>query len=128
MTRLNGEADAFTPSGEVVHTRVLSSPDHYGVTACVFLRRDHKCALQVAGERAGFHPWRFKPFYCVLHPLDLDDDGRITLDETVALLEEPASCLRASEQAVSLLEIFAQELRYLMGDEEYQRALLEHRG
>jgi hypothetical protein len=114
------EADEFVPTGRVVHSRVLPDPDHYGGSACVFLREDHKCALQVAGQTAGMHPWRFKPFYCVLHPLDLDEQGRITLDETEALLTEPGSCLRPAGGTIPLLKTFEPELRYLLGDEQYQ--------
>ncbi|MCX8025754.1 MAG: hypothetical protein N3A60_11175, partial [Thermanaerothrix sp.] len=106
-----------------VHTRVYADPAHYAGSACVFLRPDYKCALQVAGEAAGYHPWRFKPFYCILHPLDLDEQGRITLDAADALAEEPASCLRWAEEAQSLLDLFAEELRYLLGDEAYQTLL-----
>ncbi len=109
------EDDPFTPSRRVIHSRVLPDAGHYGGTACVFLRDDHKCALQVAAEQAGLHPWRFKPFYCILHPLDLTEDGQITLDEAEALLQEPGSCLRPAEKPQLLMEIFAEELRYLLG-------------
>lgn len=114
------EVDAFVPSGWVLHTRVRPDPGHYAGSACIFLRSDYKCALQVAGEAAGQHPWRFKPFYCILHPLDLDEDGRITLDEAAALAEEPGSCLRWADQAQPLLDLFEEELRYLLGDAAYQ--------
>jgi hypothetical protein len=115
------EADEFSPSGKVVHSTVLPDREHYGGTACIFLREDYKCALQVAGQSAGLHPWRFKPFYCILHPLDLDDEGRITLDETAALIDEEGSCLRPAESPRPLLETFEAELRYFLGDEEYSR-------
>lgn len=109
------EDDPFTASGRVVHTRVLENAAHYGGTACVFWRpEDAKCALQVAAQAAGEHPWRYKPFYCILHPLDLDDEGHITLDETAALLDESASCLRPADDATPLGEIFAEELAYLL--------------
>jgi hypothetical protein len=114
------EDDPFSKSGVVVHSRVLKNPAHYGGTACAFLRADAKCALQVAADAAGLHPWRYKPFYCVLHPLDLDEDGRITLDETGLLLEEQGSCLRASEVDIPLAETFAPEIRYLAGDGVYE--------
>lgn len=115
------EDDEFVPSGRVIHSQVLPEADHYGGTACVFLRKDHKCALQVAGQAAGDHPWRFKPFYCVLHPLDLDEQGRITLDQTEVLLSEPGSCLRPCEKMVPLVETFEPELRFLLGNEIYQQ-------
>lgn len=113
------EEDPFQSSGQVQHSKVLPDPQHYGGTACVFLRADSKCALQVAADANGLHPWRFKPFYCVLHPLDLDEDGRITLDETALLLDEPGSCLRPAEREIPLAETFEDELRYFLGDERY---------
>ncbi len=107
------EPDPYAPGGRVIHSRVVDAPEHYGGTACVFLRADHKCALQVAAEALGLHPWRFKPLYCILHPLDLDEQGRITLDTRAALLAEPASCLRPAEEEIPLQETFAPELAYL---------------
>jgi hypothetical protein len=75
--------------------------------------------LQVAADAAGLHAWRFKPFYCILHPLDLDDEGRITLDETDELLAEVASCLRPAQKSLPLVDTFAAELRYLLGEKGY---------
>ncbi|HZW03360.1 MAG TPA: hypothetical protein VFF68_05515, partial [Anaerolineaceae bacterium] len=60
------EYDRYVPSGRVVHTTTVENPHHEAGRSCVFLRPDAKCALQVAGEAAGLHPWHFKPFYCVL--------------------------------------------------------------
>jgi hypothetical protein len=110
------EKDDHSLSGTVIHTTVLDDSDHYGGTACVFMRDDYKCALQLASEKNDFHNWHFKPFYCILHPLDLDDDGRITLGKTDELLEEPASCIRSSQQASDLIDIFSEELEYLLGN------------
>ena len=117
------EPDPFVPSKQVIHSTVLDNPNHYGRTACIFLRPDHKCALQVAGNAAGYHPWHFKPFYCILHPLDLDEQGRITLDRTELLLDEPGSCLRPSQKLTPLVKTFEEELRYLLGDDAYQKLL-----
>lgn len=114
------EPDEHTPSGWTKHSRVLTAPDHYGGTACVFLRADHKCALQVAAQDNDLHPWTFKPFYCILHPLDLDEEGQITLDEAGLLLEEPGSCLRPAREPIPLVETFEPELRYLLGEAGYQ--------
>ena len=94
------EEDPFTPSELVFHSTVRQDEKHYGGTACVFLRDDSKCALQTASLAAGYHPWKLKPFYCILHPLDLDESGRITLDETSLLLAEKGSCLRAAEEKI----------------------------
>lgn len=115
------EPDENAISGWTVHSTVLPDEDHYGGTACVFLRRDHLCALQVASTAAGKHPWHWKPFYCILHPLDLDEQGRITLDETELMLDDPGSCLRPAGQPIPLVETFAEELRYLLGEKAYRR-------
>jgi len=108
------EQDPFSRSGEVLHSNVLPDRAHYGGTACVFLGEDAKCALQMAGQAAGLHPWSWKPFYCILHPLDLDEQGRITLDETAELLAEEGSCLRPAQALSALTETFAPEIEYLL--------------
>jgi len=118
------ETDPHTPSGEVIHTRVLESASHYGGSRCVFLREDSKCALQVAGELLSSDPWGLKPLYCILHPLDLDEEGRITLDETALLVEEAASCLVRTDEDIPLLMTFEPELRYFLGDDHYDQLLL----
>jgi len=118
------EEDPFSPSGIVHHSFVKEDKTHYGETACVFLRKDDKCALQVTAEKMGLHPWRFKPFYCILHPLDLTDEGVITLDTSDALLDEPGSCLRPASKSISLVETFEPELRYLIGDTKYAEMVL----
>jgi hypothetical protein len=115
------EMDPYALSGEVGHTTVLPAADQYGGTACIFLRGDYKCALQTAAIEARLHPWRFKPFYCILHPLYLDKQGRITLDEMDQLLAESGSCLRPADHPIPLIETFAPELRYLLGEKFYRR-------
>jgi hypothetical protein len=113
--------DEFSPSKLVIHTAVETQPEHYGGTACIFLRQDHKCALQVAAVKNDLHRWRFKPYYCILHPLDLDDEGRITVDETATLVEEQGSCLRSADRPIPLVDTFEEELRYLLGNGAYEK-------
>ncbi len=108
------EDDPHTPSGRVRHTRVLERPEHPLGTACVFwLPPEGHCALQRAAEEHGRHPWALKPFYCVLHPLDLDDEGRITLDDADLLLSTPGGCVRPAAAPRPPVEIFAAELAWL---------------
>lgn len=113
--------DEFSPSKLVIHTAVETQPEHYGGTACIFLRPDHKCALQVAAVKNDLHRWRFKPYYCILHPLDLDDEGLITVDETATLVAEQGSCLRSAEKPIPLVDTFEEELRYLLGNGAYEK-------
>jgi len=115
------DEDVYSKSGQVLHSRVLPDVTHYGGTACVFLRTDHKCALQVAADAHGLHPWSFKPFYCVLHPLDLDEQGRITLDETELMLDEPGSCLRPAEKSIPLTDTFEDEIQYFLGIDPFSK-------
>jgi hypothetical protein len=116
--------DPRSPSGRVCHTAVENRSEHYQGTACIFWLSDGKCALQVAADANGLHPWRFKPFYCILHPLDLDEKGRITLDEVEEMVNEPGSCVRAAPQPIPLVKTFEPEFRYLLGEKGFQ-ALLE---
>jgi hypothetical protein len=113
------ETDEHAIGGQAFHTQVLPDPDHYGGSACIFCLGDAKCALQVAAIANGLHAWQFKPYYCILHPLDLDEQGRITLDETKLLLDEAGSCLRPAENPIPLVETFGPELRYLLGEKAY---------
>ena len=108
------EPDDHALSGIVIHTTILPNPYHFGGTSCIFLRKDHKCALQATADENGSHPWRYKPFYCILHPLDMDEEGRITMDEPELLLKEPTSCLQTSRQEIELRETFHRELEYLL--------------
>ena len=117
------EPDEFLPSGQAVHSLVIEDKKHYGGTACVFLNSEHKCALQCASAAMGHHPWFLKPFYCILHPLDLDNVGHITLDDAALLADEPGSCLRPAEHGISLLVTFEEELRYFLGNDAYERLL-----
>jgi len=117
------EEDSFTLSGKVLHTRLVSRDHPFKRQTCIFLRMDHKCALQVASEKLGKHPWFLKPFYCVLHPLDLNDNGQVTLDQTKIIVEEVKSCLRYSEMLHAPIEIFEDELRFLLGDSIYEKSL-----
>ncbi|MBA3075563.1 MAG: DUF3109 family protein [Anaerolineae bacterium] len=114
------DTDEHSPSGKVLHTAVENAPWHYGNTACVFCLTDGKCALQVAAVANNLHPWRFKPFYCLIHPIDQDELGRFTVDTVDALLAEKGSCLRASDETIPLIELFAPELEYLLGEKTYQ--------
>jgi len=119
------EDDEYIEGGTVIHTKVLDDPSHYGKSACVFLGKDSKCILQAVSSEIGKHHWFLKPFYCILHPLDLDEKGRITLDETKIILEEEGSCLRKSEIKIPLLKTFEEELRFILGDKNYQNLVIK---
>jgi hypothetical protein len=107
------EEDASFPSGYVISTAVLPNPAHYGGTECVFLRPDWLCALQVAGAAEGVHPWRWKPFHCILHPLTVESGGLVTLASDEELLGEEGSCFLAGTQEGPMLERLAEEIGFI---------------
>ena len=106
------EPDPFFPSGCVVRSAVRPNPAHYGGTECVFLRPDWLCALQKAADAAGRHPWRWKPFHCIIHPIT-SEDGVFTLAPDGELLAEPGSCFRAGGADALMSDSLAEEIAFL---------------
>ena len=108
------EPDPHLPCGKVRHTRVLTRPEHPLGSACVFwVPPDGYCALQLASEALGKHPWALKPFYCVLHPLDIEEDGTITIDDVQELTSTKGGCVKPSEAARPPKEIFGAEIEWV---------------
>ncbi|MBL8057675.1 MAG: DUF3109 family protein [Anaerolineales bacterium] len=114
------EPDDDHPAGGLVTgTAVLPDATHPVGESCVFLRPDRLCALQATGLAEGLHPWRFKPFYCALHPL-VYIEKRIVLSEESEMYLEGGSCNRpAPGQAVPLYELFDAELILALGEAGY---------
>lgn len=105
------ESEPEFPSGYVIPTAVRESTTRCGGTECVFLRSDFLCALQMAAKQAGEHPWRWKPFHCIIHPLTFDSLGRITLAADAELLAEEGSCFRAGTEPRRIREILGEEIQ-----------------
>ena len=86
---------------------------------CIFLRQDRTCALQAAAIAAGEDPWRFKPFYCILHPLTFFR-GRLTMAEDDPLYFEGGGCQRSScAEPVPYFRLFEPEVKYVLGEAGY---------
>jgi len=106
--------------GMLTNTRVIPDPTHPAGTTCIFLRPDRKCALQAAGIAAGEHPWRFKPFYCALHPLTFGGHV-LMLDSENQIYIDGGSCNRAlNGQAVELYKLFDWEVKLAVGEAGYE--------
>jgi hypothetical protein len=114
------EPEEDHPAGGMVNsTSVVEDPTHPTGHNCVFLRPDRKCALQVAGIAAGEHPWRFKPFYCALHPITFDTHV-IQLDQENELYVEGGSCNRPDPgHVIPLYQLFDVEMKLAIGEEGY---------
>jgi hypothetical protein len=106
------EEDDLLPSGYAVASTVVPNPAHYGGTECIFLRPDGLCSLQVAAVAEGEHPWRWKPFHCIIHPMTTED-GEFTLASDEELLAEDASCFRAGARESRMNEWLAEEMEFL---------------
>jgi hypothetical protein len=107
------------PAGGVtIGTNILPDPTHPEGTTCIFLRPDRKCALQAAGIAEGEHPWRFKPFYCALHPISFSEHV-LGLAEGNEMFKDGGHCSRPADQAVPLYRLYADELKFVLGEEGY---------
>ncbi len=122
--------DDYPEGGPVTGTAVIDDPTHPAGQTCIFLLPDRRCALQAAGVAAGEHPWRYKPFYCALHPLGIDE-GVLTLVEESEIYAEGGSCSRPEAgQPIPLYELFDYEVKLALGDDgfaELQRLARERR-
>jgi len=113
------EADADFPTGYAMGTRVQPSPDHPMGSACVFLRPDFRCALQVAGNADGEGAWKYKPYYCALHPITRSGP-EISLDAENEIYIEGGCCHRPGPEQIPMYLFFERELRLAMGDDDYK--------
>ncbi len=114
------EADDDHPAGEVcTGTAVIDDPTHPAGQTCIFLRPDRLCALQKASIETGEHPWRYKPYYCALHPL-VWDAKVLSLAEGSEIWQEGGSCNRPALGApIQLVDLFDDELKLVLGASGY---------
>ena len=110
--------DDYPEAGPCMGTNVVTDPTHIAGATCIFLV-NQLCALQATGIAAGEHPWRFKPFYCALHPLSLEK-GELALVEDSEIYKEGGTCQRASDGgAIPLFQLFDVETKLVLGEEGY---------
>jgi hypothetical protein len=74
---------------------------------CVFLRADRRCVLQVASDE---HTGPLKPFFCYAFPVTISE-GTLCLDEP----RDAVCCTPSAAGPISALDLFAEELRYVLG-------------
>jgi hypothetical protein len=115
------ELDIDWPAaGNATGTAVVADPTHPAGTTCIFLKPDRLCALQAAGIAAGEHPWRFKPFYCALHPLGLDG-GQLVLVEGSEVYVAGGDCSRpaADGTLIPVYALFDVETKLVLGEDGF---------
>ncbi len=105
--------------GALTNTTVVEDSTHPMGANCIFLRLDRKCGLQAAGIAAGEHPWRWKPFYCALHPITFDE-GIVVLAEGNELYVDGGSCNRPDPAAlIPVYKLFEAEVKLALGEAGY---------
>lgn len=99
-------ADTDMPSGRAVGTVVRDG-------ACVFLNGARRCVLQLASSAMAADAASLKPFFCWAFPLTIFD-GTLTLDTELATRR--VCCGPVPDGPLSLLDVCATELDYVLGD------------
>jgi hypothetical protein len=110
--------DPDFPGGRGVGTSAVDDPDDPALTACVFLRRDYRCALQVASEAIGLAYPGLKPFHCALYPILLSE-GELVLDEWSPAELSGADCQREAAPRVPVADVFRDEIALALGEDGY---------
>lgn len=108
------DEDDDYPTGRGEGTSVVADPTHPVGNTCIFLRPENRyCAIQSASMAAGDHPWTLKPFYCILHPITIEDN-LIQLDDENEIYIEGGHCQRPAFGPKRLYEVFAEELEFVL--------------
>ena len=109
----------YPEAGDCMGTNTVPDPTHPAGKTCIFLLPGSRyCALQSAGIATGEHPWRYKPFYCALHPLEIIG-GELKLADDNELYQEGGNCQRGSSTVIPLYQLFDVETKLVLGDEGY---------
>lgn len=107
------ENDPDFPSGRCIGTAVINNK-------CAFLDAVGRCSIQRAAVAAGEHPWAWKPLFCVLFPLVIEDS---VIGFDPMLQGEEQCCSISTVFTTPLFRACKAELTYLLGEDGY--ALLE---
>lgn len=120
--------DDYPEAGPCMGTSVVDDPTHPAGATCIFLTFNRHCALQTASIAAGEHPWRYKPFYCALHPLGLEQ-GELMLVEDSEIYKEGGNCQSAgADGLIPIYQLFDVETKLVVGDGGYAELAAMARG
>ncbi len=111
-------ADRDYPSGSAVGTTVVGH-------GCVFLNKERKCVLQVAGLREGLGPFALKPFYCIAFPITIEE-GVLMVDDP-EFASRPQCCLMVRPPVRSVVDNCREELEFMLGVEGYEELKQQRR-
>lgn len=114
------EDDADFPSGRCVGTNTVDDPQRPGLTCCVFLRPDRKCALQVASTAHGLGWPGLKPYYCAIYPLYVTNQV-LSLDDETPLDFEGGGCQQPAAERRPLFQVYREETILVLGEDGYRQ-------
>jgi hypothetical protein len=99
-------------------TSTVEDPILPGREYCVFLRPDHKCALQVVSEQNHLGWPGLKPFFCAIYPL-FYEENELTVDDGLPDYEG-AKCQRFANGLHAMYEVYRDEATLILGAEGYR--------
>lgn len=105
------ENDPDFPSGRCIGTAVINDK-------CAFLDKFGRCSIQRAAVAAGEHKWAWKPMFCVLFPIVIED-GVIEFDPM--LQGKQMCCSVTSAFDIPLFVACKEELVHLLGMDGYSQ-------
>ena len=111
-------AHADFPSGLGTATQVGPRPDGSGRQGCVFVRADHLCALQLAGEQLGMAWPGLKPFDCATYPVLLSE-GTLRWDLASARKHHGVDCQQPHPDQPPFFRVFRREIELAIGREGF---------
>lgn len=94
------------------------APEGWQHSACSFRREDGACGLQLLAVHEGKHPWHYKPTYCWLFPIDIDEELSPPQIEVIHAKDDPeftakTQCGTPQANGKPGYEIFAREIAAL---------------
>lgn len=105
--------DIDFPSGKAVGTQT-------NARGCIFLKENGHCVLQSTGMETGMGKFALKPFFCVAFPVVLTGHELTVHDDYTGRTE---CCFGVKDGSLSLVDICAEELEYMLGAEGFKEIL-----
>ena len=105
------------PSGLAIPTRVGPRDGDATRQGCIFVRADHKCALQMTSVALNLPGHGLKPFDCATYPI-LRSQGQVRVDRESARHHPEGDCQNGGPTKRIFAEVFAQEVELCLHEPE----------
>lgn len=101
--------DSDFPSGKAIGTEIVNDK-------CAFLDKVGRCSIQLAAVADGKHKWEWKPFYCILFPVEVTNN---VVGFDPMLQGSDMCCTVSSVFETPLFAACKEELIHLLGEDWY---------